>query len=164
MHLNISATTLHALGTLTVKSAHARMFGRNFLICQSAGAVGFYDYRITLKGNQTLLKVALQYAHNFDGTLVHSFPMDCRLPGRGIVNEGEVSTKLGLKGYPNLAEELNIVRDLRAGERGHRKKILSQLFLRANAVKLVACGKKKGFGILLAWAITTYLCLPIETW
>jgi dihydroorotase len=32
--------------------------------------------------------------------------------GHGVVNEGVVSTRLGLKGIPNLAEELQIARNL----------------------------------------------------
>jgi dihydroorotase len=152
-----SATTLHALGTLTVKSEGeclAELFDM-----QSAGAVGFYDYKLPLK-NSNLLKVALQYAHNFDG-LVHSFPMDLQIAGKGIVNEGEVSTKLGLKGIPNLAEELNIVRDLfileYTGEKMHIPTIST-----ANAVKLVAEAKKKGLDITCSVAIHN-LCFTDET-
>jgi dihydroorotase len=31
-----------------------------------------------------------------------------KIKGQGVVNEGVVSTRLGLKGIPNLAEELQI--------------------------------------------------------
>src|SRR5699024_1016585 len=58
-----------------------------------------------------LLKIALQYTQNFDG-LVLSFPMESKVIGKGVVNEGAVSTRLGLKGIPSLSEELQIVRDL----------------------------------------------------
>jgi len=58
-----------------------------------------------------LLKIALLYAQNFDG-LVLSFPQDNSIAGKGMVNEEEQSTLLGLKGIPALAEELQISRDL----------------------------------------------------
>ena len=57
------------------------------------------------------MKVALLYAQNFNG-LVLSFPKNKSISGEGIAHEGINSTKLGLKGIPALAEELQIVRDL----------------------------------------------------
>jgi dihydroorotase len=53
----------------------------------------------------------LQYVQDFDG-LVIAFCQDEKIKGSGIVNEGVVSTRLGLKGIPNLAEELIIARNL----------------------------------------------------
>src|SRR5690606_15647662 len=58
-----------------------------------------------------LMKLALQYASNFDG-LVCSFPQESKISGVGVMNEHVMSTSLGLKGNPALAEELQIVRDL----------------------------------------------------
>lgn len=57
------------------------------------------------------MKVALQYAQNFDG-LVLSFPLNNAIGGEGIAHEGINSTYLGLKGIPGLAEEMQISRDL----------------------------------------------------
>ncbi|OYX83221.1 MAG: dihydroorotase, partial [Flavobacteriales bacterium 32-34-25] len=58
-----------------------------------------------------LLKIALQYTQDFDG-LVIAFAQDEKIKGNGVANEGIVSTRLGLKGIPNLAEELQIARNL----------------------------------------------------
>ena len=77
---------------------------------KQGGAVAFGDYKSPIK-NPNLLKIALQYAQNFDA-LVQSFPQENRIAGKGMVNEGQSSTSLGLKGIPNLAEELQITRDL----------------------------------------------------
>ena len=57
------------------------------------------------------MKIALQYASTFDG-LVFSFPQESQITGLGVMNEHINSTKLGLKGNPALAEELQIARDL----------------------------------------------------
>jgi dihydroorotase len=43
---------------------------------------------------------------------VIAFPKTKKIKGQGVVNEGVVSTRLGLKGIPNLAEELQIARNL----------------------------------------------------
>ena len=77
---------------------------------KQGGAVAFGDYKSPIK-NPNLLKIALQYAQNFDA-LVQSSPQENRIAGKGMVNEGQNSTSLGLKGIPNLAEELQITRDL----------------------------------------------------
>lgn len=77
---------------------------------KTAGAVAFYDYQKPIT-NPNLMKIALQYASNFDG-LVCSFPQESRISGSGVMNENVTSTMLGLKGNPALAEELQIARDL----------------------------------------------------
>ncbi|MDL5512775.1 dihydroorotase [Arenibacter sp. M-2] len=143
-----AATSLHALGTLTVKSDGESL--AELYDMKTAGAVGFYDYKLPIR-NSNLLKIALQYAHNFNG-LVHSFPMDMQIAGKGVVNEGEVSTKLGLKGIPNLAEELNIVRDLFILEYTGGKLHIPTIST-ANSVKLIAEAKKKGLDVSCSVAI-----------
>tara|TARA_R110000796_G_scaffold10070_5_gene33802 strand:+ start:6685 stop:7938 length:1254 start_codon:yes stop_codon:yes gene_type:complete len=152
-----AATTLHALGTLTVKSEGESL--AELYDMKTAGAVGFYDYKLPLR-NSNLLKIALQYAHNFNG-LVHSFPMDLQIAGKGIVNEGEVSTKLGLKGIPNLAEELNIVRDLFILEYTGGKLHIPTIST-ANSVKLIAEAKKKGLDVSCSVAVHN-LCFTDDT-
>ena len=152
-----AATTLHALGTLTVKSEGESL--AELYDMKTAGAVGFYDYKLPLR-NSNLLKIALQYAHNFSG-LVHSFPMDLQITGKGIVNEGEVSTKLGLKGIPNLAEELNIVRDLFILEYTGGKLHIPTIST-ANSVKLIGEAKKKGLDVSCSVAVHN-LCFTDDT-
>ncbi|MEQ8217752.1 MAG: dihydroorotase [Arenibacter sp.] len=152
-----AATTLHALGTLTVKSEGESL--AELYDMKTAGAVGFYDYKLPLR-NSNLLKIALQYAHNFSG-LVHSFPMDLQIAGKGIVNEGEVSTKLGLKGIPKLAEELNIVRDLFILEYTGGKLHIPTIST-ANSVKLIGEAKKKGLDVSCSVAVHN-LCFTDDT-
>ena len=54
---------------------------------------------------------ALCDVENFDGILFVQ-PMNKDIKGKGFVNEGEVSTKLGLKGIPAMAEEIEIERNI----------------------------------------------------
>ena len=151
------ATSLHPLGNLTVK-AEGEVLAELYDM-KNAGAVGYYDYKRSLT-NSNLLKVALQYANNFNG-LVQSFPLDRQIAGKGIVNEGEVSTKLGLKGIPHLAEELHVARDLfileYTGGRLHIPTISS-----ANSVRLIAEAKKKGLDVSCSVAVHN-LCLTDDT-
>ena len=103
-----AATNLHPIASLTQASNGKEM--AELYDMQNTGAIAFGDYNKAIE-NDNLMKVALLYAQNFDG-LVLSFPHNKVIAGEGMANEGETSTRLGLKGIPNLAEELQISRDL----------------------------------------------------
>ncbi|HEX9151985.1 MAG TPA: dihydroorotase, partial [Flavobacterium sp.] len=102
------ATQLFPIGALTKQSEGKDM--AELYDMKNAGAIAFGDYNKSLN-NANLLKIALQYVQDFDG-LVIAFAQDENIKGNGVVNEGIVSTRLGLKGIPNLAEELQIARNL----------------------------------------------------
>ncbi|WP_295831458.1 dihydroorotase [uncultured Winogradskyella sp.] len=105
---NDHAVNLKAIGALTKASESIDL--AELFDMKNTGAVAFYDYQKPIT-NPNLLKIALQYANSFDG-LVFSFPQESMISGSGVMNENINSTKLGLKGNPALAEELQIVRDL----------------------------------------------------
>ncbi|KAA2217309.1 dihydroorotase [Maribacter flavus] len=139
---------LHPLGNLTVGGkgeALAELYDM-----KNAGAVGFYDFKHAVS-NPNLLKIALQYAQNFDGMVI-SFPLDTHIAGKGIVNEGVVSTKLGLKGIPAMAEELQVSRDLFILEYTGGKLHIPTIST-ADSVKLVAAAKKKGLQVTCSVAV-----------
>lgn len=79
-----------------------------------AGAVAITD-----DGNPVmdsgLMRLALLYAQAF-GIPVADHPEDLGLSGRGHMNAGLVSTRLGLPGKPNAAEDIHIVRDVLLAE------------------------------------------------
>ena len=103
-----AATSLYPIGALTKNSEGddlAELFDM-----KNSGAIAFGDYNKNTS-NSNLLKIALQYVQDFDG-LVLSFCQDEKIKGNGVANEGIVSTGLGLKGIPNLAEELIVARNL----------------------------------------------------
>lgn len=61
--------------------------------------------------NSNLFRRALEYARGF-GLPVISHCEDLNLSGQGVMNEGVVSTSLGLRGIPNAAEEVMVLRDM----------------------------------------------------
>ncbi len=139
---------LYPVGALTMKSEGKDL--AELLDMKEAGAISFGDYK-TPVSNPNLLKIALQYAQNFDA-LIQSFPLERRISGSGNVNEHEVSTSLGLKGIPNLAEELQITRDLYileyTGGKIHIPTISTE-----KSVKLIKEAKKKGLDVTCSVAI-----------
>ncbi|MEM1336534.1 MAG: dihydroorotase [Bacteroidota bacterium] len=115
-----------------------------------AGAVGFYDFQSPVS-NANLLKIALLYTQGFDG-LIFSFPLDITIQGMGVAHEGEISTRLGLKGIPALSEELQIARDLYILEYTGGKLHIPTIST-AGAVKLIADAKKKGLNVSCSAAV-----------
>ena len=76
----------------------------------SSGSLAFTDnMEPVVHGG--LFSRAILYAKNFNG-LVISFPYDQSISPNGQINEGNVSTQLGLEGIPDLSEELMVNRDL----------------------------------------------------
>jgi dihydroorotase len=137
-----SATSLYPIGNLT-KGAQSHDLAELFDM-QNSGAIAFGDYNQSI-GNANLLKIALQYTQNFDG-LVLSFPQDNSIAVEGLVNEEENSTRLGLKGIPALAEEMQIARDLfileYTGGKLHIPTISTE-----KSVQLIKNAKKKGLNV-----------------
>ena len=79
-----------------------------------AGAVGITDDGNPVM-NSGLMRRAMEYAQAFD-VPVADHPEDLGLSGQGVMNEGQVSTRLGLRGKPNASEDVHIVRDLLLAE------------------------------------------------
>ncbi len=74
------------------------------------GAVAFSDGLYPVQSTLLFLK-ALQYVKAFDGVAIQ-MPIDKSLGSLGLMNEGVLSTRLGLPGIPAIAEELIISRDI----------------------------------------------------
>ncbi len=82
-----------------------------FGLLREAGAICFTDGSRSLRNSQ-ILRRAMTYARDFDALIVH-FPEDRDLAGSGVMNSGELATRLGLSGVPREAEAIAIDRDIR---------------------------------------------------
>ncbi len=82
-----------------------------FGLLREAGAVAFTDGSHSIRNSQTLRR-AMTYARDFDALIVH-FPEDRDLAGSGVMNAGELATRLGLSGIPREAEAIALDRDIR---------------------------------------------------
>jgi dihydroorotase len=142
------ATELFPIGALTNRSEGKDM--AELFDMKNAGAVAFGDYKKNLD-NANLLKIALQYVQDFNG-LVIAFAQDATIKGNGIANEGVVSTKLGLKGIPNLAEELQVARNLFLLEYT-RGKLHIPTISTAKSVELIKEAKAKGLKVTCSVAV-----------
>ena len=77
---------------------------------KDAGAVALSDDGNPVMNSQ-LMRRALEYAKGF-GLQVISHCEDRDLAGGGVMNEGEIATRMGLAGIPNAAESVMVIRDI----------------------------------------------------
>jgi len=77
---------------------------------KEAGAVALSDDGNPVMDSQ-LMRRALEYAKEFSLPVI-SHCEDIDLAGGGVMNEGEVATRMGLAGIPNAAESVMVIRDI----------------------------------------------------
>jgi len=151
------ATDLFPIGALT-KSSDGKDLAELFDM-KNSGAVAFGDYNKSLE-NANLLKIALQYTQDFDGLTI-AYAQDSNLKGNGVANEGIVATRLGLKGIPALAEELQIARNLFILEYTDGKLHIPTIST-ATSVQLIKDAKSKGLNVTCSVSVH-HLVLTDET-
>lgn len=79
-------------------------------LMKEAGIVAVAEYGQPV-ADTYLMKKAIEYVQGFHLPLF-SFPQDRALVGKGVMQEGINSTRLGLRGIPSAAEEIMVHRDL----------------------------------------------------
>lgn len=104
-----AAVTVHPLGAVT-KQTEGKELAEMYDM-KAAGAAAFTDGLQPVQSAGLLLK-ALQYVKAFDGTIIQ-IPDDKSIGTYGLMNEGLISTRLGLPGKPLLAEEIQVARDIK---------------------------------------------------
>ena len=92
--------------------------------------------------NSNLLRLAMEYADYF-GVFIMSHSEDKNLVGDGVMNEGFVSTKLGLPGITRAAEEVMIARDILVAEAEGKRIHLCHVSTKGG-VQLVREAKARG--------------------
>ena len=143
-----AATELYPIGAFTKDSEGKDM--AELFDMKNAGAIAFGDYNKDID-NANLLKIGLQYVQDFDGLII-AYSQDASIKGNGVVNEGIVSTRLGLKGNPNLAEELQISRNLFLLEYTGGKLHIPTIS-NAKSVELIKNAKAKGLNVTCSAAV-----------
>src|SRR5690554_408332 len=111
---------------------------------QQSGALAFTDGDRNV-ADAGLMGRALLYGKGIDALIV-SYADDRKISEGTSMNEGEVSTYLGMKGNPNLAEALMVARDLYLAEY-HGAKIHFTTISTAESVDLIRKAKAKGLAV-----------------
>ena len=92
-----------------------------------------------------VMRRALEYVKTFDG-LIAQHAQDPRLTENSQMNEGEISARLGLKGWPAVAEEAIIARDVLLAEHVDSSLHICHLTT-AGGVEIVRRAKERGIKV-----------------
>jgi dihydroorotase len=137
-----SLVTIYPIASVTLGNKGEEL--TEMIDLHTAGAVAFTDGDKPIWHTDVMLK-ALQYTQTFEG-LVINHAEDKLLTHGAQMNESLVSTRLGLRGFPKLAEELMVSRDLQileyTGGRLHFAHVSSPASL-----DLIRAAKKKGLKV-----------------
>jgi len=109
-----------------------------------AGAVAFGDGDKPVQ-QAGLMSRALLYCKGFDARII-SYPEDVSVAAGAKMNEGTISTYLGMRGNPNLAEALMVARDLYLAEYNDAPIHFSTIST-AESVDLIRRAKAKGIPV-----------------
>ena len=112
-----------------------------FGLLSKKGIVGFTDATKTVQNSEIMSRI-MNYAYDLD-VLVMQHPEDYELSKGRCISEGEVSTRLGLRGIPYIAEKIIIERDLSLLEEYPCRYHISQLSS-AKSVDVIKKYKKNG--------------------
>ena len=140
---------LHPLGCATQQAEGKDL--AEMLDMRRCGAIAFTDGRKPIQNSGLMLK-ALEYVRAFNGVILQ-MPNDASLSSGGLMNEGLLSTQLGMPGLPAIAETMMVYRDLEllryTGSRLHITGIST-----AGAVEMIR--KAKAEGLQVSCSVTPY--------
>lgn len=141
--------TLHPIAAIT-KNAQGKELAEMYDM-HASGAIAFSDGLSTVQSSGVLLK-ALQYLKAINGTIIQ-VPDDYSISTHGVINEGIISTQLGLPGKPALAEEVMIMRDIELAKYTASKIHFTGVST-ARSVALIKEAKKAG--VKVSCSVTPY--------
>ena len=110
-------------------------------VLKAAGAVAFTNGKASL-ANAKVMRNVLAYAKDFGALIVHQLE-EPSLAADGVMNEGEVSSRLGLRGIPAAAEDVMVARDIILAELTGAHLHVAHIST-AGAVRLVREAKARG--------------------
>jgi len=141
--------TIHPVGAIT-RNTEGKELAEMYDM-KASGAVAFSDGINSVQSAGLLVK-ALQYVKAFDGILIQ-LPDDKSINPHGLMNEGIISTQLGLPGKPAMAEELIVARDIKLARYADSKLHFTGISTK-KSVEYIKRGKDSGAAI--SCSVTPY--------
>jgi dihydroorotase len=106
-----------------------------------AGCVGVTDDGMPVM-NSKVMRHAMEYVKAFDIPVI-SHSEDLNLSGNGVMNEGDMSTRLGLTGIPAASEDVMVSRDITLAELTGTRLHICHVST-AGSVRLIRAAKGRG--------------------
>ena len=113
-------------------------------LLRDAGAIAFTNGKTSL-ADAKMMRNVLAYAKDFGALIIHHLE-EPTLAQNGVMNEGEVATRLGLPGIPREAETIMLERDLRLAELTGGRYHAGQISCRAS-LDIIRAAKARGLPV-----------------
>ena len=110
-------------------------------LLKKKGIIAFTDGLKSIQ-NSNIMSRIMKYANDIDALIIQHAE-DSYLSAEGLINEGEISTRLGLEGIPDIAEKIIVERDLSLLENSFCRYHISQISS-AKTVEVVRKNKNSG--------------------
>jgi dihydroorotase len=143
------AINIYPIGSVSKKTAGKEL--SEMYDMRQSGALAFSDGINPVQNSGIVLK-ALQYVKSFDGTIIQ-IPDDTGIGSNGLMNEGIISTQMGLPGKPAMAEELMVARDIKLARYADSKLHFTGI---SSPKSLEYIKRAKAGGIQVSCSITPY--------
>ena len=136
------ACTVYPIGAITIGQKSEALTELEALL--KAGCIAFSDdgHPVT---NSLIMRRALEYSKIFNVPII-SHCEDLKLSEGGVMNEGFVSTIVGLRGIPKAAEETMVARDLSLCELTGGRLHIAHVSTKGS-VKLIRDAKARGINV-----------------
>lgn len=138
---NNHVVQIHPYGALTKGMEGNEM--AEYYDMQNSGAIAFHDDELPVKSG--ILYRALLYAKSFNGTMAVSC-LEESISRHGVVNEGKISAKTGLKASPAVAEWIEVKRNIELAKYTGGKIHLTGITTK-ESVDIIAQAKQEGVQI-----------------
>ncbi|MDH4099933.1 MAG: dihydroorotase [Nitrospirota bacterium] len=136
------AVRVYPIGAITKGSTGEELAEIGDMI--EAGAVAISDDGKPVTSS-VMMRRAMEYSRNFGITVV-SHAEDMSLAEGGVMNEGALSTRLGLRGIPAIAEDIASARDILLAEYTGARLHLAHVST-AGTVRLIREAKQRGIAV-----------------
>jgi dihydroorotase len=113
-------------------------------LLHEAGAIAFTNGKTSV-ANAKVMRNVLAYARDFGALIMHHLE-EPSLAADGVMNEGEISTRLGLRGIPAAAETIMLERDIRLVELTGSRYHAGQISCRAS-LDIIRNAKARGLPV-----------------
>jgi dihydroorotase len=161
--LRAGSARVHPIGAISVGQKGEQLAEFGELV--GAGAVAVSDDGRPVVSSH-LMRTALEYARTF-GIPVADHCEEPTLASGGVMHEGLVATRLGLKGIPAAAEEIMVARDLLLAEMAGGRIHLCHMSTRGS-VELIRRAKERGVQVTAEvtphhFTLTDHACEGYDT-
>jgi dihydroorotase len=138
----LGGPTLHPIGAITMGQKGTELTEMADL--KDAGAVAVSDDGRCVTSS-AVMRRALEYASTFDLPVIQHAE-DHALTDGALMHEGAVSTKLGLRGWPRVAEDIIVARDILLAEATGARYHVAHVSSRG-AVRILREAKARGIKV-----------------